>query len=84
MKQIILFLLLFSATCSHVFSQAISYGYDQAGNRVSRKIVSLGSPQSAKQNIDKTVVTEPLGERTITMYPNPTKGALDIESSMEI
>ena len=79
MKHFLFLMLLICATGSHVFSQTISYGYDQAGNRVSRKIVSLGSPQSAKQNTDKTVVTEPLGERTITVYPNPTKGILSIE-----
>lgn len=59
-------------------SQTISYDYDYAGNRVSRRVVSL--PQSIKsQPTDSVVVEDMLGARNILVYPNPTKGALGVE-----
>lgn len=58
----------------------VSYAYDQAGNRISRRIVPLySSPSHAKKNEQPIPVEEQLGERTIRIYPNPTKGALAVE-----
>ena len=61
----------------------VSYAYDQAGNRISRKIVPLNSsPANVKKHEEDPApvpVVEQLGERTITIYPNPTKGALGVE-----
>jgi len=61
--------------------QIVSYAYDNAGNRISRKVVNLSSnPTHAKATVENpTPVVEQLGERTITVYPNPTKGALAVE-----
>ncbi len=59
-------------------AQTISYDYDYAGNRISRKVVSL--PQSIKgQPVDSVLVEDMLGARNILVYPNPTKGALGVE-----
>ena len=64
----------------NVFSQTVSYTYDQAGNRISRKVVTLPPPpQSAKQHVDSTSVEDVLSERTIIIYPNPTRGALRVD-----
>ena len=58
----------------------ISYDYDVAGNRISRKVVTLPPPQSVKQHPpDSIAVDDMLAERTIRVYPNPTKGALGVE-----
>jgi hypothetical protein len=68
----------------------ISYAYDLAGNRISRKLVTLGSnvshvkKQNAVSEPKSTPVEEKLGDRTITIYPNPTKGALAVGISGEI
>lgn len=57
----------------------VSYAYDNAGNRISRKIVPLNSnPLHAKAEAPAPV-EEQLGERKITVYPNPTKGMLAVE-----
>jgi hypothetical protein len=60
----------------------VSYAYDNAGNRISRKIVDLNitpNPSHVKKNADPVPVEDQLGERKITVYPNPTKGALAVE-----
>ncbi|HLP05860.1 MAG TPA: T9SS type A sorting domain-containing protein [Paludibacter sp.] len=57
----------------------VSYAYDQAGNRISRKVVALGSnPSHVQKGQDPAPVEEQLGERQITVYPNPTKGQLGV------
>lgn len=61
---------------------AVSYAYDNAGNRISRKIIDLSvnpNPSHVKMAEDPAPVEEQLGERTITIYPNPTKGMLGVE-----
>ncbi len=60
-------------------SQQITFGYDAAGNRVSRTI--LIPPSSAPQAVKiYESVTEQLGdERQLKIYPNPTKGILTVE-----
>jgi len=60
-------------------SQTISYDYDFAGNRISRKVVSLPPQQAKQQPTDSVVVEDMLGARNILVYPNPTRGALGVE-----
>ena len=61
-------------------AQTVSYGYDNAGNRISRKIVPLKTALAAKKSPETLApVEDQLGERKITIYPNPTKGALAVE-----
>lgn len=81
MKQFYL-LFFFLLSCVWGMAQPITtYRYDYAGNRISRKIVMLytrSAPAKAKK-ADPPPVEEQLGERKITIYPNPTKGALAVE-----
>jgi hypothetical protein len=62
-------------------SQTISYDYDYAGNRISRKVVPLSPPPQGakKQPADSIAVEDILGKRNILVYPNPTRGALGVE-----
>lgn len=74
--------LLFISLSAYVQSQTIEYTYDNAGNRVTRQVIILEplvamASRAKKQTVDPTI--EQLGERTIKVYPNPTKGALAIE-----
>ena len=77
----LMFLFLFSFSMTSLAQDMVSYAYDNAGNRISRRIVPLNSnPLHAKKIVeDPPPVEEQLGERKITIYPNPTKGALAIE-----
>jgi hypothetical protein len=79
MKQ---FYLLFSFLLflSSGVAQTVSYGYDNAGNRIFRKIVTLTKVQAVKKSSETPApAIDQLGERKITVYPNPTKGALAVE-----
>ena len=79
MKQFYLFIsFLFILTSG--MAQKIAYDYDNAGNRIARKLVLLNDPNYAKKHVETPMpVEELLGERKITVYPNPTKGALAVE-----
>ncbi len=79
MKQFYL-LFCFLLTLTSGIAQTVAYDYDNAGNRISRKIVPLTTAQAAKKNSETPApVTDQLGERKITVYPNPTQGALAVE-----
>lgn len=71
--------------CTPAVSKAqdiVSYAYDYAGNRISRKIVNLTenpNPTHVKKSENPAPVEEQLGERKITIYPNPTKGMLSVD-----
>jgi hypothetical protein len=70
-------------------AQSIEYGYDNAGNRVSRRIIDMGGPQNAKKSnagveddseaIAEQAEEEIITDRNVKIYPNPTKGILGIE-----
>ena len=82
MKQsyylLFLFVLFISTTLKA--QNTISYTYDQAGNRLTRTI-KLGSSLVKRnhQPTDSVVIKETIGERTIKVFPNPTRGALGID-----
>ena len=61
------------------FSQSISYSYDDSGNRTERSITLKST--SSPDNQDKFVETfeDELGGLDISIYPNPTRGILNIE-----
>ncbi|MCL2649392.1 MAG: T9SS type A sorting domain-containing protein [Candidatus Azobacteroides sp.] len=59
----------------------VSYGYDYAGNRVSRTIImNSNSLKSAPAPTEEPAVyTEMLSEIRLNIYPNPTDGLLKVE-----
>src|SRR5512133_2903549 len=68
--------------------QAISYDYDNNGNRIKRHVVILKSAiidpaDTVKydEQLEKEIQEEPLGEMILHIYPNPTKGAVVVEIS---
>lgn len=81
LKSLFIISLFVGASIFTVQSQSIAYEYDQAGNRISRKIITVGSSQIKRHTgtTDSTVVKDQLGKQTITVYPNPTRGALGVE-----
>lgn len=81
MKQFyLLFSFLLVLTSGIAQNKIVSYAYDLAGNRISRKVVDLYSnPSHVKKSADPVPVEDQLGDRKITVYPNPTRGALAVE-----
>ncbi|MFZ4581242.1 MAG: T9SS type A sorting domain-containing protein [Paludibacter sp.] len=83
----LLFLILVSI--SELYCQSATFDYDASGNCVLKyKTVILGPSYAKKKpgNQNTDTIQAPLqesllGERKLTIYPNPTKGVLKIEVS---
>ena len=77
----LIFLLLVAISLSVSGQSIVSYAYDNAGNRLSRKVVLLTSNPThvKKDTIAPSPVEEQLGDRKLAVYPNPTKGELKID-----
>jgi hypothetical protein len=59
---------------------SVSYGYDAAGNRISRTIVFSQLRNAVLETQEETpVYSEVLKELEIRIYPNPTDGLLKVE-----
>jgi len=85
MKTIVRVILLgfFAMVCLQaVHSQnTVSYGYDAAGNRISRVITlsTLRSSNEEQPKSEEEVYSEVLKDFTVKIYPNPTKGELTVD-----
>jgi YD repeat-containing protein len=75
-KAILLFTLLLGAI---MVSAQVTFGYDAAGNRISRTIVLANSLAKTATTDSIPPATEMLGEMQVKVYPNPTKGQLSVE-----
>ena len=82
-KQIITALWLFTGLALFSQTYEVKYYYDNAGNRSHRWQSQITyrtyTDSSVVQDIDKQVYSQNLGERSITLFPNPTKGQLEVE-----
>ena len=93
----LLFLIIFLTFSVSVVAQAqVSYGYDAAGNRIS-KTITLKKSLSKKSNTSHDLenqkndefafhefddpLTDAIGNAQIIIYPNPTHGELRVEIS---
>ena len=76
-KAVLLFTIILAGTAS--FGQSyISFGYDNAGNRLSRTLVI---PKSATMETkeEPEIFKDKLEKVNFTLYPNPTKGLLTVD-----
>ncbi len=80
-KTIILCAIILFSCSEPIFSQYIGYGYDAAGNRIKRVVVMSTYSNDSRKAPKKSFVSEMLSDKTIRIYPNPTKGMLKIEVS---
>ena len=85
-------ILLISSIAIFAQEQAIEFTYDAAGNRTERNVIELKMPDKSvrdsnreqnaesleQKNINNNVYTEQLGEKKISIYPNPTSGELTV------
>lgn len=56
----------------------IEYEYDPAGNRIERKIVEVILKRENKQKEPSKPIYDKWDEQKVTIFPNPTKGELNI------
>jgi hypothetical protein len=58
----------------------IRYTYDNAGNRIGRDTIHIGGGGMLKRGkIEKPIIDYTFENREIKIYPNPTKGMLEVE-----
>lgn len=80
MKPIIAFLaILITLVQSKIYSQTIHYTYDDSGNRIKREIILMSRNIQERTASENNSVTDKLSDKSIRIYPNPTKGLLKIE-----
>lgn len=81
-----LLLLLMMAGKAFAQNQTYEYSYDNAGNRTRRAVVRLNSKGENDKNNDKSpnFFSETMDDgETLTLFPNPTKGSIRIERSVD-
>ncbi len=72
----------------YVSAQKITFSYDNAGNRIERKVILKNATNAFIASTDKMtgggidleeILSENVGNKKITIYPNPTRGKLILE-----
>jgi flagellar basal body-associated protein FliL len=87
MKKIIFLLTIiciFSNSALLYSQNRIEYTYDEAGNRIGRRVIVMTPPSQAKsknnmQDAEIMPYIDVMGETAINIYPNPTRGFLKID-----
>jgi hypothetical protein len=80
--KIILLSLFVLGACLMLDAQnKVTYGYDAAGNRISRTIVIIRSSSDdvVEEEEEEAVYSEMLSDIELKIYPNPTTGLLKVE-----
>jgi len=81
MKQILIFILLLLASI-RAGAQNVTYTYDNAGNRTERTVGSVvKSSQAIESQQIQTTLPNPVAQKDITVYPNPTQGHFTVDIS---
>ncbi|MDR1792614.1 MAG: T9SS type A sorting domain-containing protein [Bacteroidales bacterium] len=87
MNKIVIFLMLL-VVCGCVAGQTVNvmqreYEYDEAGNRIVRKVVILASSSTSSgytaENPETEVFADKAGEIELLLYPNPTTAHINLE-----
>ena len=77
MNKTSIFILLLSIAMN-ISAQSVSYSYDNAGNRTARRTFTMSkSPSAPEQTI--TAIPDIIAEKSVVIYPNPTKGIVTVE-----
>jgi len=85
MKRLLILALICTglAQFSNSFCQTVSYSYDDVGNMVVRRVISLKSAKADKGSLnelaDDEFIDKTFTDQVVRIYPNPTRGFLEIE-----
>lgn len=66
---------------NQLFSQKITFQYDDSGNQIERKYFLSKAEEKEKSEIESTFAGK--FEESLKIYPNPTRGLLSIEWEKE-
>jgi len=76
MKKLIILILLLQ-TAVIINAQSVSYTYDNAGNRIARTFTMSKSPAAPVEAIKE--LPDLIAEKSVVIYPNPTKGTITVD-----
>ena len=78
MRNFFIIILLLSAATG-MSAQSVTYAYDNAGNRTARTVTVAKAPQAPEEMQSLTALSDRIAEKSVVIYPNPTKGMLSVE-----
>jgi hypothetical protein len=86
MKKKILLFSMFALFANAAVAQTVQFAYDEAGNRISRIVISTASGSTLRSEGSEPDATLLLEEQLaagleVKIYPNPTDGLLQVEIS---
>jgi len=71
---------LFALVAFNIMGQvSVSYEYDNAGNRVSRKTIGLTKSATVDTTEQVAPIEDQMNQLSVKIYPNPTKGMLKVD-----
>lgn len=82
----LLIIALFSLLSYMLQAQGFEYSYDDAGNRIQRKVLELKSAEqqdnaTAKASADDAFFNEEMGMYDVNVFPNPATSSINISIS---
>ncbi len=79
MKKITTIFSLLTLLLCYGYGQTIYFNYDGSGNRTYRGITLKSAQESTAQEQEPEIFADKMGQLEYSIYPNPTKGQLQIE-----
>ena len=76
-----MFAILLALATVSISAQNVAYTYDNAGNRTARTVGAAKAPQTTEVQQTVTALTNPVTEKDISVYPNPTQGHFTVNIS---
>lgn len=79
MKRLI-FLFALLGNCILLYSQTVNFGYDDAGNRITRSISLKSTSQGDSiYHQEQPEIKDQIGEQQISIYPNPVQSEITVK-----
>lgn len=79
MKRLLFIILMLGCMVSAYTQNKIKYTYDESGNRIKKEIVLSSTRSLLSEDDEQEAYTEEIQSHQITIYPNPTKGLLNVK-----
>ena len=79
MKRLLFIILMLGCVALAYTQNKIKYTYDESGNRIKKEIVLSSTRSLLSEDDEQEAYTEEIQSHQITIYPNPTKGLLNVK-----
>lgn len=79
MKRLLFIILMLGCVALAYTQNKIKYTYDESGNRIKKEIVLSSTRSLLSEDDEQEAYTEEIQSHQIIIYPNPTKGLLNVK-----